>query len=66
MATNRQIVVRTPETLVARLDGLLPYLEGDPELSSVGRVTRSSVARLAMQLGVAELERRQRGEVQHG
>ena len=61
MANDRQIVVRAPDVLVSRIDALVPFIQADPELSAVGPITRSAVARLALWLGVTELERRQRG-----
>ena len=54
---NQQVVIRVEREILDRLDGLIPALERVPEMAA-GRVTRSSIARLALGLGVAALEKR--------
>ena len=57
MATSeQQIVVRLSTTLLDRLLWLEKQLEKQPDLSSVGRVTRSSAIRLALVHGLQSLE----------
>ena len=48
--------VRLPADLMARAEALLPLMEKDPELSSFGRVNKSSVVRLALHRGLLNLE----------
>jgi predicted transcriptional regulator len=56
MRHNTQVVVRMPKDLAQRLDRLVPALvEGTP-LAAAGRVTRSTVARLALARGLDVLE----------
>lgn len=47
----------TPD-LAQRADALLPRLDGAPELRALGKVRRSAVLRLAIEEGLAALERR--------
>jgi len=55
---DSQIVVRIPAELVARLDALVPALEADPAVHVFGKVTRSTVVRLAVAAGLGALEAR--------
>lgn len=48
--------VRLPADLMARAEALVPLIEKDPELSSFGRVNKSSVVRLALHRGLKNLE----------
>ena len=56
MTHDVQIAIRVPEELVERADALVEAIAADPELSAFGRVTRSSVLRLALLRGLATLE----------
>lgn len=51
-------VVKLPGDLVARARDLLPRLIGRPELAAVARPTVAAVLRLALSLGLTELEKR--------
>lgn len=48
--------VRVPAGWVARIDRLVGQMAGDPELRAVGRVSRSSVLRLAVLRGLERVE----------
>jgi hypothetical protein len=61
MRHNAQVVVRLPEALVDRLDRLVAPLSVDSDLASAARVTRSTVARLALSRGLAVLESEHQG-----
>jgi hypothetical protein len=50
------IAVRIPDDLAKRLDRLMPKLLKDPTLRTFGRVSRSSVVKLALLRGVVALE----------
>lgn len=56
MRHNVQVVVRMPEDLARRLDRLMPALVAGTPLEAAGRVTRSTVARLALSRGLDALE----------
>jgi len=56
MRHDVQVVVRMPADLAARLDKLIPALVDGSDLAAAGRVTRSTVARLALARGLAALE----------
>ena len=56
MRHNAQVVIRLPADLMRRLDELIATLESEPHLASASRVTRSTVARLALARGLAALE----------
>lgn len=58
--TMGTLTFRPPADLVARADALVPVLEADPETRVHGRVSRSTVLRLALLRGLASLE------VEHG
>ena len=58
MPLKNGVPVRVPAELLARIDLLLPLLREDPELTTTGRVSRSSIVRLAVLRGVEVLERR--------
>lgn len=49
--------VRLPADLMARAEALIPLIKKDPELSAFGQVNKSSVVRLALHRGLADLER---------
>ena len=51
-------VVKVAGELVARARALVPHLEGTPTMAAVPRVTGAAVLRVALSLGLAELERR--------
>ena len=53
---DAQVTLRLPVALVARLDALVEAMKTAPRLSSVGRITRSAVARLAIEAGLEQLE----------
>lgn len=54
--------LRLPQDILDRADRLVPKLEHNPELrAGAGEVTRSVVLRLALLLGLDELERRAKG-----
>jgi|AACY02.16.fsa_nt_gi hypothetical protein len=56
MRHNVQVVVRMPASLAERLDRLIPALVQNGPLAAAGRVTRSTVARLALAEGLDALE----------
>lgn len=58
MHHNVQVVVRLPAELAARLDRLVPVLAQTGPWAAASRVTRSTVARLALLEGLAQLEAR--------
>jgi len=51
-------VVKIPAFLVARARALVPHLEGTPTMAAAPRVTGAAVLRVALSIGLAELERR--------
>ena len=53
---DAQITTRLPADLIERMDALLPQLRKDPRYRAFGRITRSTVIRLAMERGLAVLE----------
>ena len=53
---DAQITTRLPADLVERLDLLVPKLRRDPSLRAFGRITRSTVLRLALERGLVVLE----------
>lgn len=58
MSEQEQIALRLPAELLERAEALVEDVAADPELGSLGRVTRSTVLRLAVARGLAALERR--------
>ncbi len=50
------IQLRLPQSIVGRADALLALLLEDPALTAMGRVTRTSVLRLAILRGLEVLE----------
>lgn len=57
MATSeKQIVVRLSSDLLSRLSWLEKQLEQQPDFSSVGRITRSSAIRFALNHALQSLE----------
>ena len=57
MGKMLHVPLRLPEKLVGRADALVPLLESDPRMEAVGRVVRATVLRLALSIGLAQLER---------
>lgn len=52
----RNVSLRLPPPLVARLEALVPLAGAVPELVTVGAATRSDVLRVAVLRGLADLE----------
>lgn len=50
------VAVRIPNDLAKRIDRLMPRISKDSTLATFGRVSRSSVVKLALLRGVAALE----------
>jgi hypothetical protein len=57
MARTILTPLRLPPELVRWADRLLPLMTRDPRVTAVGRVTRSSVLRMALVQGLECLER---------
>ena len=57
MPPSVMIPLRLPPELVQRAEGLVPLVAMDPKVAAIGRVTRSSVLRMALVKGLASLER---------
>jgi len=53
-----QLVVRLPSETMERLAALVPRVAADPAARAWGRVTRSTVLRLALEDGLSTLEAR--------
>lgn len=53
---DKHVNVRLPADMVDRLDRLLPLVAADPRYRPFGRVTRSTVLRLAVEHGLGSLE----------
>ncbi len=51
-----RLQLRIPNDVLARADRLVPGLQHECELRVLGRITRSSVWRLALALGLPRLE----------
>ncbi len=51
------VAVRIPNDLAKRIDRLMLKVGKDPTLATFGRVSRSSVVKLALLKGVEQLER---------
>ena len=49
------IPLRLPAELLDQADALLPRIAADPEVTAVGRITRSSVLRMAMAHGLKSM-----------
>jgi hypothetical protein len=58
MVKDTPISLRIPEAMLERADALVPLLGDDPELAMVvgGKVTRSTVLRVALLRGIKALE----------
>ena len=56
MRSRTPLSVRIPDDLARRLDRLVPKIGKDPNLSAIGRISRSAVVKLALSRGVAALE----------
>ncbi len=57
--SDAMLTMRVPADLLARGDALVPKVAADTDLATtMGRVTRSAVLRLALLEGVKTLERR--------
>ncbi len=52
-----QLVLRVQANIAKRADDLKPRVARDPNLSAVGRITRSTVLKLALLRGLEVLER---------
>lgn len=52
--------IRTTATIIERIDALIPWAAGRPDVAPVGRAARSDVARAALAVGLDVLERRVR------
>ena len=52
-----QLVLRVQATIAKRADELKPKVARDPNLSAVGRITRSTVLKLALLRGLEVLEK---------
>jgi len=48
--------IRLDESMVERLDALIPWLESQPNIAALSSVTRSTVHRLALVRGLDLLE----------
>ena len=57
MHHDKQVVIRMPADLADRLSALVDSVAQDPTVAAGGRVSRSTVARLALSRGLASLER---------
>jgi len=53
----KPVMARLPGELVGRATALLPRLAGTPAMAAAGRPTTTAVIRVALSLGLAELER---------
>jgi len=62
VSSEHPLTLRLPEELVRWVDDLVPYVRADLTYSTVGRVSRSQVLRIALLEGVRELRRRYRLE----
>ena len=56
MPVYAPLTVRVPESLVARIDALVPLLGDAPELATAANVTRSDALRLCVLRGLEALE----------
>lgn len=56
MKSRTPLSVRIPDELTRRLDRLIPKIAKDQNVSTMGRVSRSAVVKLALLRGVAALE----------
>lgn len=53
------VSARLPDAAADRLDALIAYVASDPGIRASGvKVTRSTVARVALELGISALEAR--------
>ncbi len=57
MGKMKHVPMRLPEQMVERLDALVPLLEDDRRMEVGGEVDRAKVIRLALSIGLAQLER---------
>lgn len=53
---STRISMRISETLLDRIEALMPFIAEQPEYSQSGAVNRSDALRLALLLGVERLE----------
>ncbi len=56
MSSDETVNVRLPTELLERAEALVAELEKDPQLRVTGRVSRSTVLRLAVWKGIEALE----------
>ncbi len=54
--TARALSIRVPQSLIKRLDALIPTVAGDPWHHAASSVSRSDVARVALLRGIEALE----------
>ena len=57
MGKMKHVPMRLPEQMVERLDALVPLLEDDRRMEVGGEVDRAKVIRLALSIGLEQLER---------
>lgn len=55
MATT-QIAVRVDDSVPGRTDKLIPWVQSQPFVSDMGRVTRADIYRMALERGLKVLE----------
>ena len=60
---NAHTGLRTSEELMERVDTVTKKLQGDDELQALTKVTRASVIRLALVVGIKQLEKNNLREV---
>ncbi len=53
-----QLVIRVTDDLLQKLDEMVPIVERMPEVANLGRVSRSSVVRMALMEGLRVMEAR--------
>ena len=58
MMTEKQTALRLPTHFYDRADALVPIMDRDPAVNKYGRVLRSTVLRLAIDEGLAQLEKK--------
>jgi hypothetical protein len=56
MNNTWSVTIRANPVLRVRIDSLIPKLQADPRSSGFARVGRSTVLRLALERGAAQLE----------
>ncbi len=56
MSRTVRTPLRLPPELIELAEKMLPFVAADPQVAAVGRVTRSSVLRLAMAKGLESMQ----------